>query len=845
MGDDSAPFGSRLRACRLSAGLSQQELADASGMSVRAISYLERGRTLRPYPDSLNRLATALGLDGQARTEFIASAGRRLGSAHTSDTERPLSPAPAMTLLIPRQLPAPAPQFVGRESELTSLTRLLERTAGGQYTMVISAIGGTAGVGKTALAIRWAHSVAGSFPDGQLFLNLRGYDADQPVPATDALAAFLRALGMPGQDIPVDAEERAGIYRSLLAGRRMLIVLDNVSREDQVRLLLPGTPSCAVLVTSRNALRGLVARDGATRLELDLLPMSGAVDLLRELIGERVDAEKDAAGTLAAQCCRLPLALRVAAELASARPGAPLAELTEELADLQHRLDQLDAGGDPRTAVRAVFSWSYGTLDSDAARFFRLAGLHPGPDLDDYAAAALSQASLHDARRLLDQLTRASLMQRTGPGRYGMHDLLRAYARELAADEAARQAALTTLFDYYLHTAATAMDVLYPAETEQRPRVSSPASPVPPLVDEATALAWLDAERNNLVIVAGYAADNEGWHDYAIRLAATLYRYLDAFVHYAEAIALLSSARRAARRAGDVAAEARSLISLAAIDHRFEQYGQATRYLRQALALCRAAGDRAGEARALGNLGLIDLNQGRYRQAARRLRQVLAWFRETGDRSSEARALGNLAFIDVNQGRYRQAERRLRQALALFRAAGDRGGEAETLSTLGIVALRQGNYEVAASHLQQALVGWRDVGFRLGEAEALIHLGAVALRRGDHAGAASQLQLSLGLWRDLGNQRGEAGALNGLGDVALAEGLPELARTHYTRALQLASEVSSKDEEARAHAGLGDADHAAGYDDRARSHWQQALAIFAELGAPEADEVRARLAETP
>jgi tetratricopeptide (TPR) repeat protein/transcriptional regulator with XRE-family HTH domain len=841
VGDDSAGFGPLLRASRISAGLSQQELADASGMSVRAISDLERGRTLRPYPDSLNRLATALALDGQARAEFIAAAGRRLGPALSGDSERP-GPLDQPAVLVPRQLPAPASQFVGRKTELASLTQLLERAADAQATMVISAIGGTAGVGKTALAVRWAHRVAGSFPDGQLYVNLRGYDVDRPVLPADALAGFLRALGMAGQDIPVDAEERAGIYRSLVAGRRMLILLDNANREDQVRPLLPGTPSCTVLVTSRNALRGLVARDGATRLELDLLPMPGAVALLRELIGERVDADKDAAATLAAQCSRLPLALRVAAELASARPGVPLAQLTAELADSQHRLDQLDAGGDPRTEVRAVFSWSYGTLDHDAARFFRLAGLHPGPDLDDYAAAAISQAGLHDARRLLDQLTRASLMQRTGPGRHGMHDLLRAYARELAdGDEAARHAALTTMFDYYLHTAATAMDVLYPAESERRPRVPRPASPIPPLAGEAAALEWLDAERANLVIIAGYAADNDGWRQYAILLAATLYRYLDAFAHYGEAMAILSSARRAARQAGDVGAEARSLISLAAIDHRFEQYAQAARYLRQALALCQTAGDRAGEARALGNLGLIDINEGRYRQAVRHLRQALAYFREAGDRPSEARALGNLAFVDVNQGRYRQAERRLRQALALFHAAGDRGGETETLSTLGVVALREGSYELAASHLEHALAGWRDIGFRLGEAEVLMHLGVVALRQGDHTGAASRFELSLALWREFGNRRGEAGSLNGLGDVALADGRPDVARIHYAQALTLAAEVSSKDEEGRAYDGLGQADHASGDEDAAKRHWQQALAIFAALGAPEADEIRTRL----
>ena len=840
MGDDSAAFGTLLRACRLSAGLSQQELAHKSEMSVRAISDLERSRTLRPYQDSVNRLATALGLDGQERAEFIALAGRRLGPALAAHT------APTETLTVPRQLPAPAPQFVGRDAEVLNLTRMLERADGNPATMAISAIGGTAGVGKTALAVYWAHQVADRFPDGQAYVNLRGYDAGQPVLPGDALAGFLRALGMAGQDIPLDTEERAAAYRSLVAGQRMLIVLDNASREEQVRPLLPGTSSCAVLVTSRNALPGLVARDGASRLDLGPLPMPGAIALLHELIGERVDTEKSAAITLAEQCCGLPLALRVAAELVSALPGVTLAKLTSDLADLQQRLDLLDAGGDPETAVRAVFSWSYKTLGEDAAQFFRLVGLHPGPDLNDYAAAALTHTDLREAQHLLDQLTRAGLMQQVGSGRYGMHDLLRAYARELAADdEQARRAALTSLFDYYLGTVAAAMDVLYPAEIERRPVVPPAGGPVPLLTDQAAALAWLDAERANLVIVSGCAAEDEVWHGYTIQLAATLYRYLDTAAHYEDAIALYSDARRAARRAGDVVAEARSLISLAAIDHWLNSHSQAASHLTEALELCRAARDRAGEARALGNLGLMNVNLGRYREAGRHLRQVLAYFRATGDQSGEARTLDILATIDLSQGRYRQGERRLRQAMELFHTAGNRAGVTETLANLGIAALRQGNYEVAVGHLRQALADLRDLGFRSGEAEVLVGLGVAELRLGNHNEARSQLELGLALWRQLRIKRGEAGALSGLGEVALAEGHLDLARIHFTQALQLARKVSSRDDEARAHNGLGFADQAAGDDNGARSHWQQALGIFAELGAPEGEEIRVRLAALP
>ena len=283
-------------------------------------------------------------------------------------------------VVVPRQLPAPVRHFAGRGQELKELTGLLGPPSGdAPPAVVITAVGGTAGVGKTALAVWWAHQVARSFPDGQLYVNLRGYDPGQPMSAADALARLLRDLGVPGPDIPAEEDERAARYRSMLAGRRMLIVLDNAGEEGQVRPLLPATPGCVAVVTSRDALAGLVARDGAARLDLGLLPLADAVSLLRTLIGGRVGAEPEAAAALAVHCCRLPLALRVAAELAAARPDVPLASLAGELAGQQQRLDLLDAGGDPRTAVRAVFSWSIRHLDPGTARAFRLLGVAPRP----------------------------------------------------------------------------------------------------------------------------------------------------------------------------------------------------------------------------------------------------------------------------------------------------------------------------------------------------------------------------------------------------------------------------------------------------------------------------------
>jgi DNA-binding SARP family transcriptional activator/DNA-binding XRE family transcriptional regulator len=381
---------------------------------------------------------------------------------------------------VPRQLPPDGGNFTGRAGELAALTGLLDKMADDVLgTVVISAIGGTAGVGKTALGVRWAHQVAGRFPDGQLYVNLRGYDPQLPMQAAEALAGFLRALGVPDQDVPADPDERTARYRSMLAGRRTLVFLDNAGSVEQVRPLLPGTHSCMTIVTSRDSLAGLVARDGATRVDLDLLPLTEAVTVLRELIGERVDADPAAAVALAERCARLPLALRVAAELSAARPGVPLGALVRELDDQQRRLDILDACGDSRTAVRAVFSWSYRHLDAATARAFRLAGLHPGDDLDAYGTAALFGVTMAEASQALDRLARAHLIRPARPGRYVMHDLLRAYARELAAIRDGQQQqrdALTGLFDYYLQSAAAAVDTLFPADRDRRPRIPPPAS---------------------------------------------------------------------------------------------------------------------------------------------------------------------------------------------------------------------------------------------------------------------------------------------------------------------------------------------------------------------------------
>jgi tetratricopeptide (TPR) repeat protein len=813
-----------VRILRVRAGLTQEQLAELSGLSVRAISDIERGTTVRPRRSSIALLEAALRPFGGNGTE----------------------PA-GVTVPAVRQLPPAVPGFTGRARELNALTHLLGPAGTAAGPVVISAIAGTAGVGKTALALHWAHGAADRFPDGQLYVNLRGYDPDRPVPAASALTWFLRALGVPGPDVPPEPDERAALYRSLLAGRRMLVVLDNAGSAEQVRPLLPGTGSCGVLVTSRDSLAGLVARDGARRLDLDMLPMADAVALLRALIGGRVDAAPEAAEALAAQCSRLPLALRVAAELATARPGASLGSLVGELTDQQRRLDLLDADGDPRAGVRAVFSWSYRNLDGAQARVFRLLGLHPGLGLDSHGAAALAGIALREVEEVLDVLVRTHLVQPNGPGRYDLHDLLRAYARELAASadsQDERHAALTRLLDHYLHAAATAMDALYPSERNRRPRIPAPDSPVPLLAGPVRARAWLDTERANLIALAAYAAAGD-WPGHVTRLAAILARYLELGGHYPEALAIYGYAGRAARDMDDRAAEAAVLNSHAVLDMRMSRYTEAVARLGQVLVLCRQSGDLTSQARALGNLGIADYQQGRYHDAIDHHGQALGLYQRLADRFGEARTLNNLGIVELYLGRYEQAIDHLGRAEALSREAGAHPVTGYARLNLGRVALCQGDRELATAHLTEAMAVNREIAHPVLEVSGSVCLARIDLREGRYEQAEDRLARALARSRELGDLSTETEALSGQGELSLAVGQDALAVARYTAAFCLASRIGDQYEQARAHDGIARGYHAMGSEGRARRHWQRALALFTRLGTPEAEEVRARLRTPP
>jgi tetratricopeptide (TPR) repeat protein/transcriptional regulator with XRE-family HTH domain len=820
-------FAEMVRANRRRLGLTQEELAATAGLNVRSIRKVEAGRVSTPRPVSVRLLADAFGLAGADREDFYRAA---VGEP----THPPASPH------VPKQLPADVSMFTGRDEQLAYLDELLPGATDQPTSVVITAVSGTAGVGKTALAVHWAHRVRDRFPDGQLYMNLRGYDSDQLVGPGEALSRLLAALGITGQNVPHDLDDRAARYRSALADRQILIVLDNAGSVEQVRPLLPGSSSSTVVVTSRDSLAGLVAVDGAHRLELDLLPHAEAITLLRRLIGPRCDAEPEAAATLVEQCARLPLALRVAAELTVARPGIMLAELVADLAGEQRRLDLLDGGGDPHAAVRTVFSWSIHHLPPDTAAMFRLLGLHPGPDIDLFAATALAGANLDDAHRRLEMLSRVHLIQPSGLGRYRMHDLLRAYAAELARahdTEQVRHGALSRLLDHFRYTASVAMDTAYPFERGRRPRIPPADTLTPELSDPNQATAWLDAELPNLLAAAQHAA-NHGWPEHTLHLSVILHRHLRIRGRYPDAEALHRQALTTARLTGHRGGELDTLIGLGEVHRLQGRYERVADHYQRALKIVHATGDRVGELDVLRGLGWVHLQQGGRERAANYFERASKIVHSTGDRVGELDVLRGLGCVHMAQCRYGPAADYFERALKIAHATGDPNGELDVLRGLGQVHLLRGRYEPAADYFERALKIVHSTGNRIGELDALRGLGQVHLLQGRYEPAADHFQRAFEIAHTTGNRIGELDALRGLGDVHLLQGRYEPAAGHYQRALKVALTIGSRNGQFEAMQGLGRVHHATGHPRDALTHHHQALAIATDLQQP-ADQVRA------
>lgn len=790
-----------------------------------------------------------------------------------------LAPAPR-SIVTPHELPADVAGFTGRRAELQLLDELLDAADGTAPAIVIAVVSGTAGVGKTALALHWAHRMDHRFPDGELYVDLRGYDPGRPVTPAEALEAFLRTLGVRGSDIPAEQADRAARYRTLVAGRRMLVVLDNARSVEQVRDLMPGTRSCFVVVTSRNALPALVARYGARRIDLSLLPPEEAHQLLRMTIGSRVDADGRSAGELARRCARLPLALRICAELAASRPTLQLRDLVSELADPPRRLDLLAAGEDDHTAVRAVFSWSMGQLREDTMRAFCLLGLQPGADFDGYAAAALTGTDLAASYRLLVALARAHLIEEVGDGRFAMHDLLRDYAAERAATEFTEQqrvGSLRRLLDYYLRTAAAATAAGLPGGL---PADAGAVSSPPSIATPPGAIEWLDTEWRNLLDSSAVEVDG---HDYAVRFATTLACYIESRDRFSDGLALYDHALQVALETGDlggqatvldllgtayrhfgrypdaleahdqalkihhqtgnVAGQAKALRGIGAVRWRCGQYGAALEALQDSLRICRETGDVAGEGVALNSLGIVYRRLGRYPEAVAHYEQSRACQRAIGDRAREAGATNNLGIVHLRLGRPTEAQQLFQGALDICREVGNGVGAAAALTNLGEACERLGRYDEALVLASQALKISRDLGYRVGEGDALHGIGVACGRLGRHEEAVHHLREAAAIGAQLGEALVETGALIDLGDVLAQGGQTAQSREHCDRALVLARSAGDQYEQGRALAGIAGILAADGEHPDARTYREQALGLFAALGVPEAEVVRDQLSD--
>ncbi|MEU0882714.1 tetratricopeptide repeat protein [Lentzea sp. NPDC005914] len=675
-------------------------------------------------------------MDGEPANQFHGDATNVVQVRDVHGDLHLHQPQPSIHLVTPHQLPADVRQFSGRDSELRQLDALL---AEAPAEVVVCAIAGTAGVGKTALAVRWAHRAREHFPDGQLYVDLLGYSPDAPVTPAQALEGFLHALGASGDAVPPRLHDQAALYRSLLDGRRALVVLDNASSPDQVRPLLPGSSTCFVLVTSRSDLSGLVVRNGAQRLTLDLLSRNDSLHLLRDLVGARVDAEPQSATTLADQCGRLPLALRVAGERAAAEPDLPLSELTVELKDERGRLDVLasDDDRDASTAVRAVLSWSYRNLPPLEARLFRLLGLHPGPDFSAPVAAALADVALPQAKRLLQALAGAHLVEVSGPGRYRFHDVLRLYAAELAESEepaAPRLKAARRMLCWYLHAASTADRLLLPLFTA--PHVELPEPPVtpPPFTSRPEALAWCEVEATNLAAATRYAAQL-GEHLLAAQFPRAMWSYYDLRKPWTDWIATFEVGLSSARVLGDDRSRAWIVRSLGVAYYDLQRYDEAAVLFEESLTIRRSIGDIAGIPGSLDMLGSTYRKQG-YSDAALERHQEALEIRLQGDnKRGLAVTLNRLGSTYRDLRRFDESLEHLHRSLALRQEIGDLHGQGFALHSIAATHDQLGQLDKAMEAYELSLAARREIGDRRGEAEVLHCLGIIQLRRGqvDHA----------------------------------------------------------------------------------------------------------------
>jgi DNA-binding SARP family transcriptional activator len=831
-----------------------------------------RAEALDAYQRARRVLVEQLGIEPGAHLRCLHErilAGEQADPATPGSVEHP-APSAGVQLARPRQLPAAAGHFTGRSAELEWLTGLPGRAdsapgIGGGGTVVLSALDGMAGIGKTALAVHAAHRLCERFSDGQLFLDLHGYTQGYaPRTPGEALDALLRALGVPARQIPEDIEQRAALYRQRLIGTRTLIVLDNALDEAQVRPLLPAAPGCLVLITSRRRLKGL---DDARSLSLDVLAPRDALTLLRAVAGaDRVPDGDPWLGEVAELCGRLPLALRIAGALLRHRPAWTLEHLADLLRDQRRRITALSDG---ERDLTGVFDLSYTALNEQHRLLFRRLGLIPGPDADTYAAAALLDTEPTTATGLLEDLVDHNLLIEHALGRYRLHDLIRAHARTLAEQdpETDRDSAVDRLLRYYAHTAHSTSIPL----ARRRPCAPDTTAPThsPALSGPDVARVWLRTERDNLEAAFAHARAL-ALHEHTVALAAGLAQVLRTDGPFTRAVDLHRTAVESAEHRGDRAARATALTALGIAQYLAGDLPGALDTHTLALQAYRASGERHGEAAALTDLGVARYLSGDYPGAGKALSQALVIYRTTGDHQGEAEVLTDLGTLRRVTGDLPDAVQALSRALEICRATGDRDGEAAALSGLGNVWQMTGELAKAADAYTRALRIARQTGHRSGEANHLIDLGRLRQQTGDPDGvlnaltsaleitraighrsneacvlvelgrarqhsadlpaALDTLTHALQIFRMIGEHSNEAWALNHYASTVAAGGDLLRARTLYGQALAANRKLKQPAEEATALEGLGQCHLSAGDTQTATTHLRQALEIYQRLG---------------
>jgi tetratricopeptide (TPR) repeat protein/transcriptional regulator with XRE-family HTH domain len=758
-------FAALLRDCRRAVSLTQEDLAAQSGLSVRTISDLERGRTSRPYRRSVQLIADALNLSGGAREEFLrvagcAPAGRQLdrlrlnGSGDEAAVQARWAGAAEQSTrpVVPRQLPGSQRHFTGRAAELERLAALLDQHDGGHRAMTVVAISGTAGVGKTALAVHWAHQIADRFPDGQFYINLRGFDPSaSPMPAGAALRAFLDALQVPPAQIPASLDAQVGLYRSLLADRRCLVVLDNAADAGHVRALLPGGAACLVIVTSRSELTSLIAAGEAQLITLDVFSHDDAHEMVTHRLGaDRPLTEPEAVREMISLCAWLPLAGGIAVARAAARPDFPLSALVDELKDAGHRLDALELD-EAAASVRAVISWSYQNLSEPAARMFRLLSEHPGPDISAAAAASLAAIPRSQARAALRELARSHLVSEQTPGRFAFHDLLRAFAGEQARaqdDEGERTAAARRLLDHYLHTCCGTARMLDPTRDPITMAAPQPGVLAEELRNYQESWAWLEAEYRVLLAVTEVAAAKR-LAEHAWQLPWVMQTFFFRRGYWQDFAAIQRTAVAVAERHGDLYAQAHAHHGLGRASALIGCYAAATDHMSRAVQLYRELGQPTAEARCHIDVGHAFSRQGRYQDALEQARQAEQLYLAAGHQAGQAGALNNIGWYQIQLGQYATALAHCQRALTLFEAAGSRHGAGVALASLGFAHYRLGDLARGIASCGQALDCMREHGDLPGQADVLTQLGEIYLVDGDRGAAIDCWQRALDIFIDL------------------------------------------------------------------------------------------------